>query len=68
MDVVTFIEEYEEVVGLAKEKLRCFGQCLKQSRAKAYKVVLKEARLRGWLESDPQRSMGRLAQLPYHSS
>ena len=63
LDVVTFIDEYEDVVGLAndgrgmpiREKLRCFGQSLKQSRAKVYKVVLKDARLKGHLDSDPQR-------------
>ena len=58
-DVESCIDEYEEVVGLAndgrgmssKEKLRCFGQCLKASRAKVYKVVLKEAKLQGLLDS-----------------
>ncbi|HIL58476.1 MAG TPA: zinc finger CCCH domain-containing protein, partial [Rhodothermales bacterium] len=57
-DVQAFIDDYEDVVGLAndgrgmsaKEKLRCFGACLKASRAKVYKVVVRESKLKGLLD------------------
>ena len=61
-DVELFLEEFEETVGLAnnctgmnyREKLRVLGSCLKQSRAKAYKVVVQAARRSGELEADPR--------------
>ena len=60
-DIETFYEEFEEIIGLANdgrgmnavEKLRCLGQCLKRSRHKVYKVVIKESRLCGRLKEDP---------------
>ena len=61
-DVVGFLEEFEDTVGLAndcqgmnfKEKIRVLGQCLKQSRQKAFKVVTKAARQSGELNRDPE--------------
>ncbi|HIE71147.1 MAG TPA: hypothetical protein EYP98_13775, partial [Planctomycetes bacterium] len=60
-DIETFFEELEDVCDLANdasgmsdvERLRCLGNCLKQSRKKVYRVQLKEARRSGLLRSDP---------------
>ena len=60
-EVPSFLDEFEETVGLAndcrsmnsREKLRVLGQCLKQSRYKAYLAVTKAARQSGELQRDP---------------
>lgn len=60
-DVETFIEEFEEICGLAKnskgmsymEMVRTLGGCLKGSRKQAYKVELKAARHDGRRKEHP---------------
>ncbi|CAK0832647.1 unnamed protein product [Prorocentrum cordatum] len=60
-DVDSFVEEFEEMVGLANdgsgmsatEMVRVLGTCLKGSRQRAYKVELKQARRSGRLAADP---------------
>ncbi|CAK0835569.1 unnamed protein product [Prorocentrum cordatum] len=60
-DVDSFVEEFEEMVGLANdgagmsatEMVRVLGTCLKGSRQRAYKVELQQARRSGRLSADP---------------
>merc|ERR1712194_368127 len=60
-DVDSFVEEFEEMVGLANdgsgmsavEMIRVLGTCLKGSRQRAYRVELKQARRSGRLVGDP---------------
>ena len=60
-DIETFRQEVEDLVNLAndghgmqpKEELKVIGLCLKQSRSKAFQVLMKSFRQSGLYAEDP---------------